>query len=79
MKIFSKKSSVAVGEMGDNNIIYNNPWEQAEIEVDRISEEFMQELADAINKEVERQMKAKEKESLRNLTTRELMERIYKK
>jgi hypothetical protein len=39
----------------------------------------MQELADAINKEVERQMKEKEKESLRNLTTREILEMTYKR
>ncbi len=42
-------------------IYFNDPWRQAEIEVDRISKEFMQELADAINKEVERQIKKKEK------------------
>lgn len=53
------KGGVSIGEMGSNNTLYINPWEQAKIEVDRLSKEFMKELADAINKEVERQMKAK--------------------
>ena len=39
-----------------------NPWEQSKLEVERLSLEFMEELADAINKEVERQIKEKSKQ-----------------
>lgn len=55
-----------------------NPWEQSKLEIERLSREFMEELADAINKEVERQIKERNKPDFSKMTTREILEYTYK-
>lgn len=56
-----------------------DPWEQSKIEVERLSREFMEELADAINKEVERQIKERNKPDFSKMTTREILQYKYEK
>lgn len=48
-------------------------------EVKRLSREFMEELADAINKEVERQIKERNKPDFSKMTTREILQYNYEK
>ena len=54
-----------------------NPWEQSKIEINRLSREFMEKLADVINKEVERQIKEREKPDFSKMTTREILQYTY--